>query len=152
MKKLRLLLLIFAVALVTQTTHAQVSHEIWWAGEFTGSNPGYLWGVPEALIGGSFAYHVNVKTDKKTSELKSLHIQCKSTTLLGESGTRYKYQDLVAQGNSWFWPTLDGGEVHYVGQARVIALGDGKVFSIRVNFIVALDDNGDAYFKKFVIE
>jgi hypothetical protein len=152
MKKLRLLLLIFAAILVAQISNAQVSHEVWWESEFSETNPGYMWGLDEALVDGSFAYHVNVITDQKTGDLKKLHIQCKSTTLVGETGTRYKYKDIVAQGRSWSWPTLEGGEVHYVGHASATALGDGKVFYIKVHFIIAIDANGDAYFKKFVIE
>jgi hypothetical protein len=152
MKKLRLLMLIFAAALVAQVSNAQVSHEVWWEDEFSEANPGYMWGIDEALVDGSFAYYVNVITDKKTQDLKKLHINCKATTLVGESGTRYKYKDLVAQGKSWWWPTLSGGEVHYVGHASATALGEGKAFYIRVLFIIAIDANGDAYFKKFVIE
>ncbi|MEN8157299.1 MAG: hypothetical protein ABFS10_10120 [Bacteroidota bacterium] len=153
MKQVSVVVLLLAALMVTKESSAQVSRFMFWPVEFTESTPGTLPGVPEQLIGGSIAYYGHLSFDKKTGWLQNIHFQTKGGALTGRSGTRYKYRDNLAQGNGInVPPPLEGGEVHYVAHAKVIALGKGKVYSTRVHCIIALDVNGDPYFKKLVLE
>jgi len=151
MKKLRLLLLIFAAALVAQTINAQVER--------------FPFTFPEAMINlyfgycigedieGDIEYLMTVRT-KRSGEV-TVHVNSLNGFLKGiDSGCLYKYQDLVARGASEYWPVdLDGNplyEDHFVGQLKIIKLGSGKVCSMKVHFYFEMVD-GELIIKKYVI-
>ena len=148
-------MMIFAALMVAQYSHAQTSHEVVPYWDFA-LNP-TDWGgfFPEVINEGAILYEVNTRFDKKTGG-NILHIKSLPGTLEGVDGGRYKYHDLVARGD-WNWP-VDGEynplemEVHYVGQLKLIKLGEGKIFSMKVHFLFDIDKNGVFTVKKYVIE
>ena len=115
-------------------------------------NPIYVWGIDELIVDGIIDYKI-IFIFNKDGSLKKLHFQNKGTILTGESGTQYKYIDLVAQGGDYTWPPPDfQGEAHFVGHLRVIALGSGVVFTLRVDILIAIDKDGNVVVKKYILE
>ena len=145
----------FASLGAMQLANAQVIHEVVPYWDFTLSPTDWDGFFPEVINDGAIIYEVNTRMDKHSGEY-ILHIRSLPGTLQGVDGGRYKYHDMVARGD-WNWP-LDGDynplemEVHYVGQLKLIKLGEGKIFSMKVHFLFDFDSNGDFVVKKYVIE
>ena len=125
--KFLFLFVLLSGSIAVLNVKAQAIHEAGWTHDCS-VDPIDVWGIDEIIVDGLIAYKI-VSKYNKDGTLKSLHFQNKGTKLTGLSGTTYKYIDLVAQGGGWTWPEPDGGEAHFVGQMKVIALGTGKIYS-----------------------
>lgn len=154
MKKLRLFLLIFAAALVAQSTNGQAIHELVPYWDFSINPTDWDEFFPEVIDDGAIIYAVTTRIDKSGGTI--LHIRSLPGTLKGAEGGTYKYHDLVARGD-WYWPVDENYEplemeVNYVGHLKLIKLGEGKIFSMKVHFLFSFDQDGNFTVKKYVIE
>ena len=143
-------LLLLLVASMQQIK-AQAVRSVSWTHDCS-IDPIYVWGLDELIVDGLIEYEL-IMLFNNDDTFKKLHFQNHGTILTGESGTKYKYIDLVAQGGGYSWPSPDfQGEAHFVGQLRVIALGTGVVYTLRVDIIIQIDKDGNVVIKKYIVE
>ena len=153
MKALRFLFVfaLLSAFVAVQDTNAQAEHVDGWTHDFSVEPISGIWGIDEIIVDGIIKYDMIINYNKDGS-IKKIHFQNKGTLLTGISGTVYKYIDLVAQGGdlSWPEPPLDG-EAHFVGHLKVIALGEGVVYNIRVDILIKVDKDGNVIVQKYIL-
>ncbi|MEA3460900.1 MAG: hypothetical protein U9R49_03400 [Bacteroidota bacterium] len=143
MKKVRLLLLIFAATLVAQTINAQVVHDEW----VIPLDNQLIWCLDENVTG-DLVYAVKYKVDKEGTLVRfSMHN--KGGFLIGETGTRYKVIDIF---NERYGVPPEEAEYMFVGIYKIIAPGEGKVFEGRIFIHIDVDKNGELMVKKYIVD
>jgi len=144
MKKVRLLLVIFAALLVAQTSNAQI--------ERTWFTMPAAWHCFEDDVAGELTYMNTIHYDKKTGEICKLFFVCQTGWLVGKSGTEYKVVDVGTATPNYkdnpFPVPGDGEEFTLINNMKIIAKGTGKVYSGRVQLKFFFDKEGNLVVKK----
>lgn len=140
MKKLRLLMLIFAAVLVAQTINAQIVREEW----VVPIENDWLYCLDENVTG-TLVYDVKYKYDKE-GNLVMFSLHNKGTFLVGETtGNTYKLIDVYQEK---YGVPADAGEFMANGNFKIISLGEGITYDGRVQMHIDVDKNGDLIYKK----
>ena len=144
MKKVRLLLVIFAVLLVAQTSNAQI--------ERTYFTMPAAWHCFDEYVAGELTFMNTTHYDKKTGEVCKLFFVCQTGWLVGESGTMYKVVDVGTATPNYKepFPVPSDGEEEFtlINNIKIIAKGKGKVYSGRAQINFFFDKDGNFVVKK----
>ena len=144
MKKVKLLLMIFAALLVVQTSKAQVVHST-----FT-EDPGFIYCFDEAVIGQ--LHYRNTTHFDKSGAVKKLFFHNIDSWFEGvETGAKYKVIDVGSTIPDYFIPfplPEDGVEFTLINNMKIISKGTGKVYDARAQIKFVLNKDGTMVVKK----
>jgi hypothetical protein len=143
MKKVSLLLVIFAALLVAQTSNAQIVRTY-----FTMPAEYHCF---DEYVAGDLVFMNTTHYDKKTGEIKRLFFVNQTGWLVGESGTLYKVVDVGTSTPNYKEPfpvPADGEEFTLINNMKIIAKGTGKVNSGRAQINFFFDKDGNFVVKK----
>ncbi|MCK5103381.1 MAG: hypothetical protein KAR17_11225 [Cyclobacteriaceae bacterium] len=144
MKKVKLLLMIFAALLVAQVSNAQVVHTTFI------EDPGFIYCLDEPVFG-QLHYRNTIHLDKSGAVKKLFFHNIDSWFEGAISGDMYKVVDVGSTIPDYFWPfpvPEDGVEFTLINNMKIIAKGTGKVYSGRVQLKFFFDKEGNLVVKK----
>jgi len=151
MKKVKLLLMIFAALLVAQVSNAQASNAHIHHTEFIDVE-GFIYCFDEPMIGQ--LHYKNVFHYDKSGNVTKMFLLNKDSWFVGlETGAKYKVIDVGKTTPDYIWPfpiPEDGVEFTMVNNMKIISKGNGKVWEGRAQIKLVFDKDGEVVAKKYI--
>ena len=152
MKKVKLLLMIFAALLVAQTSNAQADNAHIFHTEFV-EVEGFIYCFDEPMVG-QLHYKNVFHYDNKSGKTTRMFFLNKDSWFVGvETGAMYKVIDVGHTRPDYIWPfpaPEDGVEFTVINNMKIISKGKGKVWEGRAQIKFVLDKDGSVVAKKYL--
>jgi len=151
MRKVKLLLMIFAALLVAQVSNAQASNAHIHHTEFV-EVEGFIYCFDEPIYG-QLHYKNVFHYDKSGNTTKMFFLNKDSWFEGAITGDMYKVIDVGHATPDYIWPfpeSGDGVEFTIVNNMKIISKGKGKVWEGRAQIKFVLDKDGAVVEKKYI--